>query len=593
MPPRIPESTKSDVVQKWLEPQSRNNVALACGISQGAASGIIDDWKRDIGVSRAEQIRDWAETFERHRISVTQCAQGYRIARLMSDLGVDEDEFEVFVRETYKRCVAVGLQPGQIAYYLADLISFAIDSNKLGIVKEKGDNDPSTIPSIRQIAKFVEEKKEECNKTELRLEQVNNEVKSAEAKKSSIKRVVESMLKERDMTAEKLNWYLDLKTELLISGYSDSDIEVLLKGINFIRESGHNLLALAEKFSIHEKLNSSVRQLLIKESVLEKNLRQLEQKANISEQIIESHSQLQWEMLKLKAMGFGLKKLKRLNNIITEIAEENGFSVGDGYAVKMFFDQIERNYDNVLGLEKRVDDLKAEFNNLHLQHLGQVNILSALPYVGSALAYLLGKGLREDQILELANIVKMHPEIIQSSLKNDNGNNSNNYSTEGQQRTDDIKSVKSSSASAPSSSRLHPASSSSLISSPPSQQASPQISTTPTLLTSAAALLPQTYLTTKLSADGTDTDTKTNIQSIVQPTKSPIKMKDNFSPASVVVVEKPAQDESRYKDSQPVDTRHKDDILNRDLINPYLNQTPTFFGNEVTFPKSIFRNKRG
>ncbi|MGH9984384.1 MAG: hypothetical protein ACRD8W_10565, partial [Nitrososphaeraceae archaeon] len=151
---------------------------------------------------------------------------------------------------------------------------------------------------------------------------------------------------------------------------------------------------------------------------------------------------------------------------------------------------------------------------------------------------------------------------------------------------------RSSSASAPSSSRLYSASSSSLISSPPSQQASPQISTTPTLLTSTAALLPQTYLTTKLSADGTDTDTKTNIQSIVQPTKSPIKMKDNFSPASVVV-KKPAQDESRYKDSQLVDTRHKDDILNRDLINPYLNQTPTFLGNEVTFPKSIFRNKPG
>jgi hypothetical protein len=31
----------------------------------------------------------------------------------------------------------------------------------------------------------------------------------------------------------------------------------------------------------------------------------------------------------------------------------------------------------------------------------------------------------------------------------------------------------------------------------------------------------------------------------------------------------------------------------RDLINPYLNQTPTFFDDEVTFLKSIFRNKPG
>ena len=248
--------------------------------------------------------------------------------------------------------------------------------------------------------------------------------------------------------------------------------------------------------------------------------------------------------------------------------------VPDGYPVKIFINQIERNYVNVLGFEKRIEDLKAEINNPNLERLSQVNILSALPYVGNALAYLLGRGLGEDQILEFANIVKMHPEIIPSSVNNDNGNNSNNYSNEGQQRTDDIKSVKSSSsASAPSSSRLYSASSSSLISSPRSQQASPQISTTtPTSLTSTTAPLPQTYLTTKVSADGTDSGTKTNIQSKVQPTKSRINMKDNFSPsASNVVVVTPAQDESRCKDSQPVDTRHKDDILNRDLINPYLN----------------------
>jgi hypothetical protein len=80
----------------------------------------------------------------------------------------------------------------------------------------------------------------------------------------------------------------------------------------------------------------------------------------------------------------------------------------------------------------------------------------------------------------------------------------------------------------------------------------------------------------------------------VHPTKSRSKMKDNFSPlASVMAAVKPAQDESRFKDSQPVDTRNKDDILNRDLVNPYLNQTPTFLDKEVTFPQSIFRNKPG
>ncbi|MGH9988019.1 MAG: hypothetical protein ACRD8W_29115 [Nitrososphaeraceae archaeon] len=86
---KITEPIRSEAVQKWLEGLSRNKVSAICDISQGAASGIIDDWKRSEGVSRAEQLRDWAETFERHRISVTECAQGYRFAKLMNDLGVE------------------------------------------------------------------------------------------------------------------------------------------------------------------------------------------------------------------------------------------------------------------------------------------------------------------------------------------------------------------------------------------------------------------------------------------------------------------------------------------------------------------------
>jgi len=92
MPSRIPESSRSEVVQTWLQPQSRNKVAAICGISQAAVSGIIDEWKKSVGVSRAEQLRDLATTIDRSGISAAQCAQGYRIARQLSNLGVDEDE---------------------------------------------------------------------------------------------------------------------------------------------------------------------------------------------------------------------------------------------------------------------------------------------------------------------------------------------------------------------------------------------------------------------------------------------------------------------------------------------------------------------
>jgi hypothetical protein len=606
---KIPESIRSEVTQKWLQGLSRKKVAAMCGISQAATSGIIDDWKRSVGVTLAEQYRDLSTAMERQGISITQCAQGYRIFVHIRNLCIDEDRAESFLGETINRCIGIGFSPQDIASHLEDLVSFAAAANKNhGIEMDEAENDSNSsckvkdsesingvsckVPSILQIAKYMEKTMEENKKIELKNKQLKEETEALEANKTTVIQEMSKLLKERDITAEKLDWHMQLKTELLIAGHSENDFELALKAMIWLREEGYNILSIAAKFSDNEQQKSSVRKLQVQESVLERKCRELDERVRITEVSLESKSQLRQNMVELEKMGFNLKQLRRLYNVINEINEANGFSGPDGYAVTMFMDQVERYYNDLIGFEKQAREFKEELQNLNIYRLAQLNILSALPYVGKALTYLLGRGLGEDQILELAKIVKTHPEIIQSSAKNDNGNNSNNYSIVGQQRTDDIKSVKSSSsASAPSSSRLYSTSSSSLISSPRSQQASPQTSTTtPTLLTSTTAPLPQTHSTTKLSADDTDTGAKTNIQSIVHPRKSRIKMKDNFSPsASVVAVVTPAQDESRYKDPQSVDTRHKDDILNRDLINPYLNQTPTFFDDDVTFLKSIFR----
>lgn len=144
------------------------------------------------------------------------------------------------------------------------------------------------------------------------------------------------MLKKHDMTAEKLDWYLEIKTELLASGHSENDFELVLKGISLVKENGYNFLGIAAQFSEHELLKSSIHRLQVQNSILERNVRQLEEKANISEQTIESQSQLEWHMVKLQklqTMGFDLKQIRRLYNVIKETTEANGLSEADGYAV--------------------------------------------------------------------------------------------------------------------------------------------------------------------------------------------------------------------------------------------------------------------
>jgi hypothetical protein len=163
MPGRLPEFTRSAIIQKWLEGKSRNQIAIECNVSQGAVSGTIDDWKKSVGVSLAEQLRDLLLAGGRSGISVVECAQGYRTFRMLSNLHVDEDKAGPFLGETVNRCIGIGISPEDIASHLQDLASFADDTRKLGIdMQEAGDykdNDSAVskkVRSLSQIASYLE-----------------------------------------------------------------------------------------------------------------------------------------------------------------------------------------------------------------------------------------------------------------------------------------------------------------------------------------------------------------------------------------------------------------------------------------------------
>ena len=65
-------------------------------------------------------------------------------------------------------------------------------------------------------------------------------------------------------------------------------------------------------------------------------------------------------------MNLGLKELKQLWNTIEEIAKANKIS-SDKEAVSKFLDDIEKEYDNKLGFEKKVKEQKDELALLNNQ----------------------------------------------------------------------------------------------------------------------------------------------------------------------------------------------------------------------------------
>lgn len=111
MPAKLPENVKSAVIQQWLQGKTRDFIAYDTGLSAGAVTNIINEWRRGLSYPIADELRDLATTFKKIGITATQSALGFRLAMIMTSLGVDEREFESFISQIYGNCKKLDLRP--------------------------------------------------------------------------------------------------------------------------------------------------------------------------------------------------------------------------------------------------------------------------------------------------------------------------------------------------------------------------------------------------------------------------------------------------------------------------------------------------
>ncbi|HXT83388.1 MAG TPA: hypothetical protein VN704_03510 [Verrucomicrobiae bacterium] len=112
---------------------------------------------------------------------------------------------------------------------------------------------------------------------------------------------------------------------------------------------------------------------------------------------VDQHRQTMHIYNELEARKFGLKELKQLWNTIMEIADANDISYDD--AVSKFIKDIETNYYDKLGFEKRVKEMKDEVIKWR-------SIMLSQQTVGPALYNLLQKGMVEQNIIDIHQLVE-------------------------------------------------------------------------------------------------------------------------------------------------------------------------------------------
>jgi hypothetical protein len=154
---KIHENMRQTVIRLWLEGKSRKDIALICGVSEGTVSNIVSDWGHKFGDVDAEALRELGSNLKRTGIDAAQCAQGFRNSMIMKKMGVNEEDFESFVREVYEYCQRLDVTPQNIAYNLQALVKRSKDI-AFAKIPEYIEKKKNEITDLEKDAKISEKK---------------------------------------------------------------------------------------------------------------------------------------------------------------------------------------------------------------------------------------------------------------------------------------------------------------------------------------------------------------------------------------------------------------------------------------------------
>jgi hypothetical protein len=393
MPSKLPDNLKSLVIQDWLSGKQRDKIAGDNGLSAGAVTNTVNEWRLALGFSAADGLRELAVTLKKIGITPAQYALGFRAAMTMNRLGVKEDDFESFMSDVYNRSKNLGLTPESIACYLTNLIEFS-----------------KTVP-FSQISEFIQQKADEKIKLEEETQKLKDQIKILKEEKSTSELRRTSALYEENITTVQLKSYSELKEALGGYGISiDADIPRFAKVVHGISQKGYDVGEVIKQFSDLELLRTDYLHYQAAIPDLRRKYDGLNEECSTLEQLVNSYNQKLSLSDELESMGFGLKELKLLRNTINEIAEANNIPADQ--AQQKFYKDIEEQYDDKIGFELQLNKLRSEISTVNMNLNFSRIALLAQPLVGPSLQRLFSKGLVEQDIVELANFLFERSNVI-------------------------------------------------------------------------------------------------------------------------------------------------------------------------------------
>jgi len=344
MQPRVTQTSKSLVIEDWLRGLKRDRIADKQGLSTGTVTNIIRGWSAGLEEGVAEELREFALALRKLRITAPRCAVGARVAYMMSKIGLDEDDFYLFMSETYDKCIKLGLQPERLSH----------DLNLLADLSESVPWDQIPAHIEKQIA---------------RKQQLDEEIERLESRASETNKMLDTALENQAVTMKVLNEYCIFRTEMNKNRILMANLPAFVRSIKGVLQLGYDPNSIVSRVSNLESLEAEHKKL--KESVesLTNTKRELEIDCHHLDDLTSTHTQALATYRQLESVGIGLNELKLFHNTVKEIAVAKHILEKDAY--NKFYADVEQQYDAKLGFEAKIQKSKSELqdNALKMQNM--------------------------------------------------------------------------------------------------------------------------------------------------------------------------------------------------------------------------------
>jgi hypothetical protein len=344
MPAPIDEIVKRRVVQQWLAGEAREKITADNDIGAGTVSIIVDDYKAGLDNFDLDSFRDLTIESKKRGITSSDLASFFRLYNFFRGSGAKENEVESFITNINSGYIL----PGKAI----ELINQIYEITK------------SESISSDQLSDYINQKLEQKQR-------IDEEIQQAD-----------TILQTKKVKVKMINEYTKLNEKLTKYGLSTADINKLVKLVVNAKRYGFD----AKKFI--GKL-SNIRELENREKGLRGNCVKFSKQAAKYKEIIPL-TQLIYDM------HIDRSELLSFKIAVNEAAET--YSLNPSAAALRVI--------NIVSDYNKKGQLEHELHELNLQKYAINEFCSSRSPVIKALMKLKSRGMSEERILQLNNILE-------------------------------------------------------------------------------------------------------------------------------------------------------------------------------------------